>query len=199
MKKKSILRFKGRGSFTQIPNHIINNKRLTLRAKGLFMVMLSKPDDWQFHEYELQTYSKDGREGTRKAMNDLISEGYVSRHRRRCPLTGQWEGWEYEVRIKPRRNSVLLTKTASPRSVKPSLGDRPSTFADFQIRVYGRTIEEAHAANICIDCGKPVPRNIYLKNQGAEYRKSGLCDVCHDALLMAGAPEHFKPYKLEDM
>ena len=35
-------------NFTQVPNQIINDERVSLKAKGLYLYFVSKPDNWQF-------------------------------------------------------------------------------------------------------------------------------------------------------
>jgi hypothetical protein len=35
-------------NYTQVPNDIINDKRLSLKAKGLYLFLVSKPDNWDF-------------------------------------------------------------------------------------------------------------------------------------------------------
>ena len=70
--------------YTMINNqHVLYNPRLSLKAKALLAIMLSKPDDWQFYEKDLTKYSTDGISATRSAMKELIDQGYVIRHRQR--------------------------------------------------------------------------------------------------------------------
>jgi hypothetical protein len=57
-------------SFTCIPNALLRDASVSLKAKGLYGLMFSKPDDWVFHVDALVAESNDGRDGV------TISWGY---------------------------------------------------------------------------------------------------------------------------
>jgi hypothetical protein len=57
--------------------------------------MLSRKDDWDFHKVQVQKYSKDGRDGTISAFNELIKAGYVKQIRKRDK--GKFVGYDYYV------------------------------------------------------------------------------------------------------
>lgn len=65
--------------FTRIPNAAVNDPRLDLKARGLLLVMLSKPDGWTFRERNLAQSSGVGRDQLRAAMKTLMDCGYVVR------------------------------------------------------------------------------------------------------------------------
>jgi hypothetical protein len=67
--------------FTRIPNSAVNDQRLDLKARGLLLLMLSKPDGWTFRERHLATVAGVGRDQLRAAMQTLIDAGYVVRTR----------------------------------------------------------------------------------------------------------------------
>jgi hypothetical protein len=67
--------------FTRIPNSAVNDQRLDLKARGLLLLMLSKPDGWTFRERHLATVAGVGRDQLRAAMQTLIDTGYVVRTR----------------------------------------------------------------------------------------------------------------------
>lgn len=67
--------------FTRVPNSAINDDRLDLKARGLLLLMLSKPDGWVFRERHLATVAGVGRDQLRAAMQTLIEAGYVVRTR----------------------------------------------------------------------------------------------------------------------
>jgi hypothetical protein len=83
--------------FTAIPNSTARNSRLSLQAKGLLTVMLSRHDDWTYHLREIQKHSTNGRDATRAAFRELEAAGYVQRHPVRIKATGQLKGWEFVV------------------------------------------------------------------------------------------------------
>jgi hypothetical protein len=65
--------------FTRVPNTAVNDERLDLKARGLLLLMLSKPDGWVFRERHLASISGVGRDQLRAAMQTLIDAGYVVR------------------------------------------------------------------------------------------------------------------------
>lgn len=65
--------------FTRIPNVAVNDKRLDLKARGLLLLMLSKPDGWRFTETNLARDAGVGRDQLRTAIGMLIDAGYVYR------------------------------------------------------------------------------------------------------------------------
>jgi hypothetical protein len=67
--------------FTRIPNTAIADPNLDLKALGLLVLMLSKPDGWTFRERNLAQAAGVGREAVRTAMQKLITAGYVVRSR----------------------------------------------------------------------------------------------------------------------
>lgn len=67
--------------FTRVPNAAINDERLDLKARGLLLLMLSKPDGWTFRERHLAKAAGVGRDQLRAAMQTLIDAGYVMRTR----------------------------------------------------------------------------------------------------------------------
>jgi len=67
--------------FTRVPNAAVNDPNLDLKARGLLLLMLSKPDGWTFRERNLADAAGVGREQLRTAMQTLIRAGYVVRTR----------------------------------------------------------------------------------------------------------------------
>ena len=45
---ESIIRIEQRRDFTVLQNEMLRDRRLCLKTKGLFAVMLSRPGNWQF-------------------------------------------------------------------------------------------------------------------------------------------------------
>lgn len=96
----SIRRKKKTQHFTQINNSAALNVNLSLKAKGLLLVMMTRPEDWVFYMEWLQKQSKDGREAHQNALKELESYRYVIRLRVQRP-NGTFKGWEYLVDDEP--------------------------------------------------------------------------------------------------
>lgn len=82
-----------------IPNTILQNKNLTLKAKGLWIHLNSKPEGWVFSAERIAAEQADGRDAVRSALRELEAAGLLSRSRRSVG-TG-WED-EYELRTSPK-------------------------------------------------------------------------------------------------
>ncbi|MCE5095624.1 nuclease, partial [Mammaliicoccus sciuri] len=65
--------------FTQISNDLLNDKTLSLEAKGLLSIFLSNNDKWDLHMSEIIKRSKNGRDAHYTALKKLIKAGYIAR------------------------------------------------------------------------------------------------------------------------
>ncbi len=65
--------------YTRVPNVTVNDRRLDLKARGLLLFMLSKPDGWNFRERVLADQVGVSRAQVRTALQTLITCGYVRR------------------------------------------------------------------------------------------------------------------------
>lgn len=61
-----------------ISNFVLNDLRLTWRAKGLWAFMMSLPDDWDYSVRGLATRAKDGRDSVTSGLNELKKYGYLT-------------------------------------------------------------------------------------------------------------------------
>jgi len=75
------------------PNHVLNDKNLSMKAKGLFAYIQSKPDGWDFSVQRIELQTKEGREAITGGLQELEKAGYLQRIKFQNKK-GQWE-WEY--------------------------------------------------------------------------------------------------------
>lgn len=68
-----------RESFTVLYNSMITDRRLSLKAKGLFAVMMSRPDDWEFSVSGLAVFVGVGKDTIRSTLEELEEVGYLIR------------------------------------------------------------------------------------------------------------------------
>lgn len=76
------------------------DERLTFKAKGILLYLMSRPDDWQVYEQEIIKHSKDGIKAVRNGIDELIEYGYIKRNLIRDEQ-GHFKGYEYLVYDKP--------------------------------------------------------------------------------------------------
>ncbi|NKQ22767.1 helix-turn-helix domain-containing protein, partial [Brevibacillus laterosporus] len=83
-KDKTMVRIiKRENPFVQIDKTPINDDRLSWKAKGLLVYLLSKPDDWTIMIIDLIKHAKDGRDSVYSGLKELEHAGYLSRVRER--------------------------------------------------------------------------------------------------------------------
>ncbi len=106
------------GSFTQVANSVIQDKRLSLKARGLMVYLLSFPPAWVLNMKGLVTMvGRDGRDSVRSAFHELEAFGYVVRTKPRDPK-GRLLPLEYVVYEEP--VSGIHPQTAFPATDKPA-------------------------------------------------------------------------------
>lgn len=82
--------------YVMINKAALQDPNLSWKAKGLLAYLLSLPDDWQIYESELVNHAKDGRDGTRAAIKELVDAGFIHRKRLRDEK-GHLKNYEYSV------------------------------------------------------------------------------------------------------
>ena len=91
--------------YTQISNDCLRDNKISHRAKGILVLLLSFPDDWVISiNYIVKNYPFEGRDAVKKAVNELIKAGYVRRSQSRDQETGKFGSTEflvYETPIAP--------------------------------------------------------------------------------------------------
>lgn len=71
------------GNFTHINNEVIRDKKLTWKAKGIFLYLWSLPDDWSYYETEVEKHASDKLASLKSGLKELETYGYLSRKRGR--------------------------------------------------------------------------------------------------------------------
>lgn len=67
--------------FTQVANIVLNDKNLSLKAKGLYSYIYSKPDGWDFAYRRIANDQKDGKASVLTALQELENAGYIRRQK----------------------------------------------------------------------------------------------------------------------
>lgn len=86
--------------YMMMDKHMIYDEGISWKAKGILAYFLSRPDNWTFHEIEINKHSRDGRHGTRSGITELIEKGYIKRIQERNE-NGKFQGYIYEVYERP--------------------------------------------------------------------------------------------------
>ena len=95
-----IIRNKDNG-YSVINNHCLRNKNISEKAKGVFAIIMSLPDNWDFSINGLITICNGGESAIRSAIKELIENGYCQRKVIKDPITKRITDWEYTFSEKP--------------------------------------------------------------------------------------------------
>lgn len=66
-----------------VANDVVRDKRLSFRARGVLVCILSLPDNYRVSAQALQSFTTDGREAIRSALEELRAYGYARTVRQR--------------------------------------------------------------------------------------------------------------------
>ena len=124
-------------NYTVMSNHHLQDKRLSLKAKGLLSYMLSLPDDWDYSLKGLTIGCKDGLDSVRTAVLELEEHGYVRRQKVRN-AKGQIIDYDYQVYESPVEDAPAVpgkegepSAPSASKSPKSRMKPRSSPFLDF--------------------------------------------------------------------
>lgn len=102
--------------FTVTPNEIMRHG-LSLKAIGLYLYIISKPDNWDFSIGGTATQVKDGKDSIRSAINELEVVGFLNRSQSR-KSNGQVSDGIWYIYDKPSEKPVSVKPTSvNPRQV----------------------------------------------------------------------------------
>ena len=106
--------------FTVVPNYILNNRNLSYKAVGLYVQILQYQNSPTHKIYmkSLQTYKTDKESSVRSGINELVSEGFLTREAIRNER-GQLNGYRYIVHAQPIEKTTIEPKRENPVSVNP--------------------------------------------------------------------------------
>lgn len=77
----SIIRKHHKEHYTTVDNSILEDTRLSWRAKGIAVFILSKPDGWSANINHIASQGTEGRDAVRSALQELAEFGYMKRTR----------------------------------------------------------------------------------------------------------------------
>ena len=80
--------------FTIISNNLLQDSDLSLKAKGLYAYLFSKPDGWEFHISAMVKELKETEGQIRVIVQELLNKGYIVRHQ--LNENGKFGGMIYE-------------------------------------------------------------------------------------------------------
>lgn len=127
MNTGQIKKSKQAAKFTVIPNAILEDKNLSLKAIGLLCYLLRLPADWAINKTSLHKYLKDGRDAVLAAFKELEDFGYIEAEEIR--EKGRFVGFNYEVSDFPKKTDIKPDEfSENPLPEKP-ITENPESVA----------------------------------------------------------------------
>ena len=118
--KMPVFRVSKNRDFTVIANSVFKDRRLSAKAKGILVEMLSLPENWDYTLKGLTTLFSDGIDSIRQGIKELEENGYIVRERKR-DARGRLGGMEYVIYETPEKvveNSA--PEQSSPANAEPT-------------------------------------------------------------------------------
>lgn len=84
-----IVREPGRDRWVVIDQAVIRNPRISHRARGVLVLLLSMPDDWVVNSEWVAMHGSEGRDAVRAALAELERAGHIVRHKSQ-DAHGRW-------------------------------------------------------------------------------------------------------------
>lgn len=105
------------------PRAAVRDGRLSYRARGILMRLLSNADGFSMDSNDLAAEAKEGREAVRTALNELRALGYMRTKRRQLP-NGRWvtETFVYETAQPPESTEDGFSGVGFPGAGNPGVG-----------------------------------------------------------------------------
>lgn len=99
----TIIRVKKDGDYAVISNEPLNDDRLSWEAKGVLAYLLTKPNNWEVRNHDLEKKGRIGGYKLSRILAELKQTGYLTRCRKkRADGTFAWETIVYEKSTIPR-------------------------------------------------------------------------------------------------
>ncbi len=65
--------------FTMVANEVLRSTKISLKAKGMYSYLFSKPDGWEFSADRIKKEGNDGRHSVQSSLKELEETGYLER------------------------------------------------------------------------------------------------------------------------
>ena len=101
--------------FTTVDNLVLNDTKLSWKAKGLFVYLWSQSDEWDFYETEVVKHSTDKLGSLKSGLKELEHQGYLKRQILRDDK-GKFKGNEWVLSDNPMFKNPI---SDNPMSEKP--------------------------------------------------------------------------------
>jgi hypothetical protein len=98
-----------KNNYATIPNSFINRDDISLKAKGLFAYLQSKPNEWKFSKERIALQLKEGLASIKSAFAELKKAGYLKTIPQK-DSRGKFVGWDYILDDNPTVGKTVGTE-----------------------------------------------------------------------------------------
>jgi len=121
-------KIKHKNPFTAVPNAVLNDSRLTFKAKGIYSYLFSKPDGWVFYNQAILNETAEGITSFQSGIKELVKYGWLKKQQL-IAKNGQFGGNEYELMTElPTQGNILtVTPKKSKAPLENPVSDNPVT------------------------------------------------------------------------
>lgn len=150
---------KPKSGFTMVSNHALQNPSISLKAKGLFALLLSFPDGWEMSVKGLNGFYFGGREQLQSGLKELEQNGYLLREFKNTPSIHYSWSLEYFPRTgfpfteKPSTNKdfKIKTKEISTSSVNNSHERKTQPAAEAEFLDFVKKVRQDKAGSLLFE------------------------------------------------
>ena len=155
-----VIRQKHTRDFTNLPNALLQDQRLSCRDRGLLVWMLSKPPDWEFSKLSIVDELKlDGESSIKSGIKNLKAAGYLEIRQER--IKGKVSRSVWTVTDTPQG---CFNPTGSPQGRYPPMENSPYT---------KERINKRNKAAPALEGGAQLPEDIFFDQESGEFRRKG--------------------------
>ncbi len=103
--------------FVMVSNTVLNDNRLSLKAKGVLCYLLSKPPDWRPLIADICAHCRDGERAIQSALKELSKFGYAKLVKEQVEK-GRWEGSQWVIYESPSTAENAVLRDSEKRVLK---------------------------------------------------------------------------------
>jgi len=119
-------KIKHKNPFTAVPNAVLNDARLTFKAKGIYSYLFSKPDGWVFYNQAILNETAEGITSFQSGIKELVKNGWLKKQQL-ISKNGQFGGNEYELitELPTQENSATVTQKKLESHLENPITENP--------------------------------------------------------------------------
>jgi len=121
MSDDTILRKVIRKNYTPVSNDILDDNRMSYKAKGIMSHLLSRPSDWSFNKAFFINQSIEGKDSFEAGLKELEKCGYLRRTKQERGEDGKFKKIEWTIYEEPLIEEISNKNEVEKITKKPEL------------------------------------------------------------------------------